>query len=236
MTAPRRPAVCYSAARPETRRVPDGDGGAGGGAARHRAGNRLGRDHGAGRRESGAGKTTLARSILNLPPAPGRITSGEIWFDGRNLRALPERELHEMRGRRPLDDRAEPARRAQPASHRRRADRHAGAGAPEDRPQDGARPGAGHADLGAHPRPGAAHERLPARAVGRHGAARGHRHGLGLLAAVRDLGRRNQRPRRHRPGADPVLDEGAGARPAATRCCSSPATSASPRISATASP
>jgi oligopeptide/dipeptide ABC transporter ATP-binding protein len=49
--------------------------------------------------ESGAGKTTLARSILNLPPAPGRIAKGEIWFDGRNLRTLPERELHAMRGR-----------------------------------------------------------------------------------------------------------------------------------------
>ena len=64
--------------------------------------------------ESGAGKTTLARSILDLPPAPGRITSGEIWFDGRNLRALPERELQRDARPRPVDDRAEPARRANP--------------------------------------------------------------------------------------------------------------------------
>jgi oligopeptide/dipeptide ABC transporter ATP-binding protein len=49
--------------------------------------------------ESGAGKTTLARSILNLPPVPGRITRGQIWFDGRDLRALPEPVLRQMRGR-----------------------------------------------------------------------------------------------------------------------------------------
>lgn len=49
--------------------------------------------------ESGAGKTTLARSILNLPPIPGRITSGEIWFEGIDLRKLPENEQRERRGR-----------------------------------------------------------------------------------------------------------------------------------------
>lgn len=49
--------------------------------------------------ESGAGKTTLARSILNLPPMPGRITSGEVWFEGADLRKLPENEQRERRGR-----------------------------------------------------------------------------------------------------------------------------------------
>ena len=42
--------------------------------------------------ESGAGKTTLARSILGVPPAPGRIRAGEVIFDGRNILALPEPE------------------------------------------------------------------------------------------------------------------------------------------------
>jgi oligopeptide/dipeptide ABC transporter ATP-binding protein len=50
--------------------------------------------------ESGAGKTTLARSILGLPPAPGRISGGEVIFEGRNILALPERELRKLRGRR----------------------------------------------------------------------------------------------------------------------------------------
>jgi oligopeptide/dipeptide ABC transporter ATP-binding protein len=49
--------------------------------------------------ESGAGKTTLARSIMNLPPVPGRITAGEIWFGGRDLRRLPEERLRRLRGR-----------------------------------------------------------------------------------------------------------------------------------------
>jgi oligopeptide/dipeptide ABC transporter ATP-binding protein len=49
--------------------------------------------------ESGAGKTTLARSILNRPPAPGRIAAGSIRFGGLDLLRLPERDLQRMRGR-----------------------------------------------------------------------------------------------------------------------------------------
>ncbi len=50
--------------------------------------------------ESGAGKTTLARSILGAPPAPGRIASGRVMFEGRDILALPEKQLRELRGRR----------------------------------------------------------------------------------------------------------------------------------------
>ncbi|MDQ0396493.1 ABC transporter ATP-binding protein [Labrys monachus] len=50
--------------------------------------------------ESGAGKTTLARSILGVPPAPGKIVGGEVVFEGRNILALPEPELRKLRGRR----------------------------------------------------------------------------------------------------------------------------------------
>src|SRR5690349_8330390 len=54
--------------------------------------------------ESGAGKTTLARSILNLPPVPGRITRGRILFGGpdlrmTDLRTLGDTELQRIRGR-----------------------------------------------------------------------------------------------------------------------------------------
>jgi len=49
--------------------------------------------------ESGAGKTTLARSLLRLPPEPGRIASGAILFKGRDLMQLREAELERMRGR-----------------------------------------------------------------------------------------------------------------------------------------
>lgn len=49
--------------------------------------------------ESGAGKTTLARSILNLPPSPGRIAAGRVRFGGVELLRLSERELQRLRGR-----------------------------------------------------------------------------------------------------------------------------------------
>lgn len=49
--------------------------------------------------ESGAGKTTLARALLRLPPEPGRIAAGEIRFKGRDLVTLDEAELQRMRGR-----------------------------------------------------------------------------------------------------------------------------------------
>ena len=50
--------------------------------------------------ESGAGKTTLARSILGLPPAPGRISGGEVFFEGQQILKLSEPELRRLRGRR----------------------------------------------------------------------------------------------------------------------------------------
>ena len=50
--------------------------------------------------ESGAGKTALARSILGAPPAPGRIASGRVIFEGHDILSLPEKELRSLRGRR----------------------------------------------------------------------------------------------------------------------------------------
>jgi oligopeptide/dipeptide ABC transporter ATP-binding protein len=45
--------------------------------------------------ESGSGKTTLARAVLRLAP----VTAGRLHFDGRDITALPERELHDFRRR-----------------------------------------------------------------------------------------------------------------------------------------
>ncbi len=59
---------------------------------------------------------------------------------------------------------------------------------------------------GQHSRSGAARRRLSARTVRRHGAARRHRHRAGLLAALRHLRRRHQRPRRDGAGAGPGAD------------------------------
>ncbi len=49
--------------------------------------------------ESGAGKTTLARALLRLPPEPGRIAAGEIRLAGQDLMALNETEMQRLRGR-----------------------------------------------------------------------------------------------------------------------------------------
>jgi peptide/nickel transport system permease protein len=49
--------------------------------------------------ESGSGKTVTAMAILGLLPGTGCIESGRILFDGRDLAALSERELREVRGK-----------------------------------------------------------------------------------------------------------------------------------------
>ena len=48
--------------------------------------------------ESGSGKSVTALSIVRLLRAPGRIADGEIRFNGRDLRALSEREMRTVRG------------------------------------------------------------------------------------------------------------------------------------------
>jgi oligopeptide/dipeptide ABC transporter ATP-binding protein len=50
--------------------------------------------------ESGSGKTVTALSILRLVPPPGRVVSGRVEFEGRDLVALDERELRRVRGAR----------------------------------------------------------------------------------------------------------------------------------------
>ena len=48
--------------------------------------------------ESGAGKTTLAHSIMRVVPPPGRVVKGETRLLGRDLQALPENALRRIRG------------------------------------------------------------------------------------------------------------------------------------------
>jgi len=49
--------------------------------------------------ESGSGKSVTAMSVLRLiPNPPGRITGGEVWFDGRDLLKLSEEEMRHVRG------------------------------------------------------------------------------------------------------------------------------------------
>jgi len=48
--------------------------------------------------ESGSGKSVTAFSIMRLVQPPGRVRSGHIRFRGRDLLALSEREMCEVRG------------------------------------------------------------------------------------------------------------------------------------------
>ncbi|MBG6239362.1 peptide/nickel transport system ATP-binding protein [Mycetocola sp. CAN_C7] len=48
--------------------------------------------------ESGSGKTTTAQSIIDLLPGTGKVTGGQILFEGRDLTTLNAREIQAVRG------------------------------------------------------------------------------------------------------------------------------------------
>ncbi len=49
--------------------------------------------------ETGAGKTTLALSIMDLLPEKiGFVTAGKIYFNGENITRIPERQMQKLRG------------------------------------------------------------------------------------------------------------------------------------------
>ncbi|ODT71652.1 MAG: ABC transporter [Pelagibacterium sp. SCN 63-23] len=50
--------------------------------------------------ESGSGKTQTAFSVLGLLSTGGRILSGSIWFDGRDIANLPEEDMRKLRAKR----------------------------------------------------------------------------------------------------------------------------------------
>jgi ABC-type dipeptide/oligopeptide/nickel transport system ATPase component len=50
--------------------------------------------------ESGSGKSVTAFSILRLLQPPGRVSGGQVLFEGRDLITLPEREMRAVRGAR----------------------------------------------------------------------------------------------------------------------------------------
>src|SRR6188474_3316471 len=48
--------------------------------------------------ESGCGKSMTALSVMRLIAPPGRIVSGEILFDGKDLLRLSDDDMRQMRG------------------------------------------------------------------------------------------------------------------------------------------
>ena len=48
--------------------------------------------------ESGSGKSTTAQAIIDLLPGTGKVTGGQILFEGRDLTTLSPREIQDVRG------------------------------------------------------------------------------------------------------------------------------------------
>jgi oligopeptide/dipeptide ABC transporter ATP-binding protein len=49
--------------------------------------------------ESGSGKSVTAYSIMRILPPAGRVLGGQVLFQGRDLLALPEKEMRAVRGK-----------------------------------------------------------------------------------------------------------------------------------------
>jgi oligopeptide/dipeptide ABC transporter ATP-binding protein len=48
--------------------------------------------------ESGSGKTMTSLAIIGLLPSTAQVLGGHVWFEGRDLLALTEREMRSVRG------------------------------------------------------------------------------------------------------------------------------------------
>lgn len=48
--------------------------------------------------ESGCGKSTFGKAIMRMIRTPGRIDSGELWFDGADLMTYSGRQMQSVRG------------------------------------------------------------------------------------------------------------------------------------------
>lgn len=49
--------------------------------------------------ESGSGKTTVIRAVMGLLPAAGKVTEGDIVFDGKSLLSFGPEQWRTFRGR-----------------------------------------------------------------------------------------------------------------------------------------
>ncbi len=153
--------------------------------------------------ESGSGKSTTAHAIIGLLPGTGRVTGGEILFDGQDI-------AHVEQGRDPgaarLVDRpraAGPDVEPQPAVAGRHADQ-GGAGRQRRRQGQGRRPARRRAARGGRTaRRRASCPPVPARVLRRHAPARAHRDGPGRTSEAADRRRADLGARRDGAEADP---------------------------------
>lgn len=52
--------------------------------------------------ESGSGKSVTTKAILGILPKNGRITSGEIFFEGKNMAVFKKEDYYAIRGEKSL--------------------------------------------------------------------------------------------------------------------------------------
>ena len=164
-----------------------------------------------------------------LSPSPGRVEAGEVLFDGRDLLTLPGDEMRKIRGDRIAMIFQQPQSSLNPVMNVGHADRRGAARSTAASKRKAARGAGARAacDMVGIPDAGAALQGLPARAVGRHGAARHDRHGARLRARAAHRRRAHDRARRDHPGPDPRPDAHPPARDRARPSSSSPTTWAS---------
>lgn len=48
--------------------------------------------------ESGSGKSVSASSVIRLLPKTGKVVDGTILFEGKDMRAISDKELRQIRG------------------------------------------------------------------------------------------------------------------------------------------
>jgi len=48
--------------------------------------------------ETGSGKSSTAAAMIRMLPSNGRVEAGQVFFEGKNLLELPEREMRRLRG------------------------------------------------------------------------------------------------------------------------------------------
>lgn len=48
--------------------------------------------------ESGSGKSTIVRAVVGILGNEGQVTEGTVWYKGKNLTDMPEKELRKYRG------------------------------------------------------------------------------------------------------------------------------------------
>ncbi len=149
--------------------------------------------------ESGSGKSTVALALTRYLPRNGRVSAGSIRIAGRDPLAMNAAELRQLRARSVSMVYQEPGKALNPAIRVGPAGRR---GLRGGRLRPGRRAGAvrGNASQSADLRPWPGDAAVPARVVGRHGAAGRDRDGAGVRAGAADPGRAHDRAGRHGRG------------------------------------